>query len=67
MTLSDFLNLIPGEQEMVLNYEYFTLTGTQDALSCMLGEDVCKGIVINVEAENDVLKVWVKENACKNT
>ena len=61
MTLNDFLELFPAEQEMMLTYEYFTLRGDKEALACMLCEDVYKGAVINAEAEGNLLKVWVKE------
>lgn len=61
MKLIDFLKLVPDTQEMWLSYESFVVQGTEDSLGCMLGEDVYKGIVTDVEAEGDLLKVWAKE------
>lgn len=65
--LSDFLGLLPEEQEVMLMYEHLELRGTSNALTCLLAQEVFKGIVINVEAEDSVMKVWVKENACINS
>lgn len=61
MKFDTFLNLVDCEQEIVLFYEDYMLTGTQDALACMLSDDVYKGIVTDIAAEDDKLKVWVKE------
>lgn len=67
MTLEKFMNLVPETQEMQLCYENtFIVHGAAEALGCMLAENIYhKGTVINVEAEGDVLKVWVEE--CENT
>lgn len=61
MRLIDFLEIVPYTQEMQLSYEEFVVHGTAEALGCMLGEDVYKGIVTDAEAEGNVLKVWAKE------
>lgn len=61
MKLIDFLQLVPDTQEMHLVFDGFEVHGMEDALGCMLGEDIYKGIVIDVKAEGDVLKVWAKE------
>lgn len=65
MTLIDFMNLVPETQEIMLCYEGFCLDGSCDALGCMLCEDVYKGVVTGIEADKDVLKIWVKE-ACSD-
>lgn len=62
MTLEQFMQLVPDVQEMCVLLEAdFIVRGTEESLGCMLGEDVYKSIVTDVEAEGDVLKVWVKE------
>lgn len=63
MTFEQLLHVIPDSQEMWVNYEGFIVNGQEEAISSMLGEDVYRGTVYSVEAEDDVLKVWVKE-AC---
>lgn len=63
MTLEQFMRLVPDTQEMCVLYEVdFIVRGTEESLGCMLGEDVYKSNVTDVEAEGDVLKVWVKEH-----
>ena len=61
MTLSNFLNLVPDTHDVHLVFDGFELHGKQDAIGCMLSEAIYKGIVTDVEAEDDVLKVWAKE------
>lgn len=63
MTFEQLLRVIPDSQEMFVNYEGFIVNGQKEALGCMLVEDIYKGTVFSVEAEGDVLKVWVKEHA----
>ena len=61
MTFEQFLQVVPDSQEMFVNYEGFILNGQTEAIASMLGVDIYKGTVFSVEAEGDVLKVWVKE------
>lgn len=62
MKLIDFLQLVPDAQQMIIVYaDDFVVEGTEDSLGCVLCEDVYKGIVTDVEALGDVLKLWVKE------
>lgn len=62
MTLEQFLQLVPDAQEMQVCYDdSFIVHGTEESIGCMLGEDIYKCKVTDVEAENDVLKVWVTE------
>lgn len=61
MNFENFLMLISDEQEIHLIYECYELHGTEDAIGCMLGEDIYKGIVTDIEAAGNILKVWVKE------
>ena len=64
MTLEQFLRFVPDTQEMQVCYcNNCIVRGTEESLGCMLGEDICKGNVTDVEAEGDVLKVWVTEHA----
>lgn len=67
MRFDTFLALVPETQKIQLMYEGFMLMGEQDSLACMLNENALSGIVVNVEAENDTLKVWVNENNEKSS
>lgn len=67
MRFDTFLALVPETQKIQLMYEGFMLMGEQDSLACMLNENTLSGIVVNVEAENDTLKVWVNENNEKSS
>ena len=61
MKLIELLQLIPDKQEMQIVYDGFMVQGEEESLGCMLCEDAYKGIVTDVEAEDNVLKVWTKE------
>lgn len=62
MTLEQFMRLVPETQEMQVCYDdIFIVHGTEESLGCMLGEDIYNVDVTEVEAEGEVLKVWVKE------
>lgn len=64
MKLGEFFYLIPEEQKMRLMFLDLMVEGTQDSVSCIANEEVNSMTVINVGAEDDFLKVWVKdENA----
>lgn len=63
MTLEQLLCLIPVSQEMILNYDGYIVQGQEEAIGCMLDEDIYKGHVFAVEAEGNALKVWVREHA----
>lgn len=67
MRFDTFLALVPETQKIQLMYEGFMLIGEQDSLVCTLNENTLSGIVVNVEAENDTLKVWVNENNEKSS
>ena len=60
--LEDFFKLLPETQEMCIFYDGLSVRGTEDALGCMLGEDIFQTIVTDVEAKGDTLAVWVKED-----
>lgn len=64
LKLGEFFYLIPEEQNMRLFFCDLEVTGTQDAISTLASLEVNSMNVINVEAEDGFLKVWVKdENA----
>ena len=66
MKLGEFLYLIPEEQNVRIIFAVSELMveGTQDSISCFANAEVNNMIVYNVEAENSILKVWLKdENA----
>lgn len=62
MKLGEFFYLIPEEQKMRLMFLDLMVEGTQDSISCIANEEVNSMTVINVEAEDGFLKVWVKED-----
>ena len=61
MKLKDFLGIVPENQKIWLCYEAFIVEADNEAMSAVLSESVYNGVVINVEADGDVLKIWVKE------
>lgn len=64
MPLGQFFYLIPEEQKMRIMFAGLMVEGTQDAVSTIANSDVNNMAVVNVEAEEGFLKVWVEdENA----
>ena len=61
MKLKDFLGIVPESQRIWLCYEVFIVEADNEAMSAVLSESVYNGVVISVEADGDLLKVWVKE------
>ena len=61
MKLKDHLGIVPESQKIWLCYEVFIVEADNEAMSAVLSESVYNGVVINVEADGDVLKIWVKE------
>lgn len=61
MKFKDLLCLIPEAQEMCIYYLDFQVSGTMEGLICMLDERIHDLFVINVEADDSKLSVWLKE------
>lgn len=63
MKLIDFLQLVSDEQQhlIIVYANDFMVEGEEKSIGCILSEDVYKGIVTDVEASGDTLKLWVKE------
>lgn len=61
MKFIDLLKLLPETQEVHLIFGDLGILGTEDSLGCLLNEDAFLAEVINIEAEDNKLKVWVKE------
>ena len=61
MKLKDFLGIVPESQKIWLCYEAFIVEAENEAMSAVLSEDIYNGVVRAVEADGDLLKVWVKE------
>ena len=61
MNLKDFLRIVPESQKIWLCYEVFIVEGDNEAMSAVLSENIYNGVVSAVEADGDLLKVWVKE------
>lgn len=60
MKFTELLRLLPETQEIHLIYGDLGILGTEDSLECLLNEDAFLAEVINIEAEDNKLKVWVK-------
>lgn len=61
MKFKDLLHLIPEAQEMCILYLDFQMSGTMEALCCMLDERIHDLFVTNVEADDGKLSVWLEE------
>ena len=61
MKLKDFLRIVPENQKIWLCYEVYIVEADNEAMSAVLSESVYNGVVRYVEADGDLLKVWVKE------
>ena len=63
--LNEFLYLVPEEQEVMLIFSHLSVVGTQDAISCIVTREINNSRVVNTEAVDSALKVWVEydENA----
>ena len=60
MKFRELSKLVPEAQDVHLIYSSFELFGGMDALSCMVNKEIDECEVVNIEAENDALKVWVE-------
>lgn len=60
MIFRDLCKLVPETQNMHLINSTLEIYGLTDAISCMVSDEVDECKVINIEAENDTLKVWVE-------
>lgn len=64
LKLGEFFYLVPEEQRMRVMFGGLMVEGTQDAVSTIANSDVNNMAVVNVEAADGFLKVWVEdENA----
>lgn len=61
MKLKDFLRIVPESQKIWLCYEVFIVEADNEAMSAVLSENIYNGVVRAVEADGDLLKVWVRE------
>lgn len=58
---NEFIALVPEEQPIRLTFDGLSVEGTQEAISCITNSHVNTMHVVEVSAEADVLKVWVKD------
>ena len=63
LKLGEFFYLVPEEQNMRLLFAGLMVEGTQDAVSTIANSEVNAMTVVNVEAEDGFLKVWVEDEA----
>lgn len=61
MNLKEFLRIVPESQKIWLCYEIYIVEADNEAISAVLSENIYNGVVRAVEADGDLLKVWVKE------
>ena len=57
--LNEFLFLVPEEQNVMLIFSDLSVAGTQDAISCFANSEINNSRVVNAEAVDSVLKVWI--------
>ena len=60
ITFGYLLGLIPETQEILIFEGELQLQATCDVMMCWLSDDVMNYEVENIEAEKDLLKVWLK-------
>lgn len=60
--LNEFLFLVPEEQNVMLIFSGLSVVGTQDAIACIANSEINNSRVVNTEAVDSVLKVWIDYN-----
>ena len=63
LKLGELWILVPEEQNVRLMFAGLMVEGTQDAVSTIANSEVNAMIVVNVEAEDGFLKVWVEDGS----
>lgn len=61
LKFSEFLYHVDDEQKLMVLFCGLEVTGTQEAISCIANDDLNNMMVVGVGAEDDCLKVWVKD------
>lgn len=61
MKFIELLRLLPETQEIHLIFGDYGILGTEDAMGCLLNDESFNAKVVNIEAEDNKLKVWLKE------
>lgn len=61
MKFIELLPLLPETQEIHLVYGDLGILGTEDSMGCLLNEEAFNAKVVNIEAEDNKLNVWVEE------
>ena len=59
--LGEFFYLVPEEQHMRVMFGGLMVEGTQDAVSTIANSEVNNMAVVNIEAVDGFLKVWVED------
>lgn len=63
MKLHDLFKMIPETQEIHLIVDDCGILGTMCAMECLLNVEAFNSEVINIEAKDDKLKVWIREDS----
>lgn len=66
MTLKDFFKLVPEMQKMRVFWSSLEISGTQDSLTAFTNDEFNATTVVNVEADNDKLIVWLEAGKSEN-
>lgn len=61
MKLKELFDLIPELQKVHLLCGDLDVVGSECSMSCMLNDEVLNMEVVNIESEDDKIKIWVKE------
>lgn len=59
--LNEFLYLVPERQQVRLIFDGLFVTGTQEAVSFVANSDINGRDVTRVNAADDCLEVWVRD------
>lgn len=61
MKFVDLYKLMPGTQEVHLIVDDCGILGTMDSMGVLLNDNAFNAEVVNIEAEDNKLKVWIME------
>lgn len=63
LTLDELFDLVPEEQEMQIVFCGLKVEGTQEALACITNQETNDMTVVNVEAADNKVIVWLNDKS----
>lgn len=62
ITLSNMMGILPETQEItVIGDGNYHISGSADTINTWLSTEILEYKVVNIEAEKDVIKIWVED------